>query len=609
MNLKKLLFTLTAVMMPLVFLGMVELSLRLFDAYAQAPLFETVEKDGQILMQVNSRVGERYFNKRIMPVPNLYPQTFTREKGTDVFRVMCLGGSTTAGFPYEMTVPFPKQLELLLEKDDPGRAYEVINLGLSAINSFTVIDWIPEILEQDPDLILIYMGHNEFYGAYGTGSTISLGHDGRLVRLVLKLQKLHLVQMVGSWLKGSGEPEPDADTATLMEKVIDDRFISTNSILRFKTRENFSDNLDVILNACQTEEVPVILSTLVSNLKDQRPLDMTSRPSSPATKAEKLYQKGLLQFAQGDTVTAHLSFTLARNTDQVPFRANEYLNRTIEDKAATFQIPLVNMESAFDRASRFGIPGHDLFCDHLHPNPIGYNLMAVEFLKAINQTGLLPVKNTSLEQTEPLLVTELDWEIGDLKIFKLLQRWPFGNGSVDYSLYRSPRDSAAVRIARDYLFDHQIWGRAHSEMADHWVSAGQLAKACREYQAIIEIYPEKMEYYSKLVECAKRTRQYDLLERTCEAGIQRFDEKGMFHYHLAIARRLHDNMASALQHIEAAMEAPELTRTQSANVYFTYARFLLDMRQPAEAAEVLSQLVQEMPEFTPAQDLLKQLLN
>lgn len=80
----------------------------------------------------------------------------------------------------------------------PERSFEVINLGLSAINSFTVLDWIPEVIEQDPDLLIIYMGHNEFYGAYGTGATISLGNSGGITRFILSLQRFHLVQLLNS---------------------------------------------------------------------------------------------------------------------------------------------------------------------------------------------------------------------------------------------------------------------------------------------------------------------------------------------------------------------------------------------------------------------------
>ena len=609
MKSKTIILNLLPVFIPFALLALVELSLWIVDAYPQPPLFYNVTEGDTSYTQINSQVGERYFDKAIMPVPNLYPQKFSSEKRTETIRIFCLGGSTTAGFPYEMTVPFSQQLALLLKADYPGRDFEVINMGLSAINSFTIVDWIPDILKQQPDLILLYMGHNEFYGAYGTGSTISLGHDGRIVRLILKMQKFRVVQMISSIIRGFSDPLSAGANPTLMEKVIDDKFIESNSVLRIKTRENFSANLDVILNACKSAGVPVVLSNLVSNIKDQIPLDMTSNPQRTSTKANKLYLKGLREFRQGDTTTAHISLTREKNQDQVPFRGNDYLIEILQVKAGRFAHPIVDMKSAFRRASNSSIPGNELFSDHLHPNPIGYHLMAREFRKAIDRTDLLPM--TSIQDTTmlPILVTDLDWEIGAVHIFKLMQRWPFGNRSVDYTNYAPLYNDMTVQLAKEYLFDHHVWSKAHSDMADYYLDLGDLNNACLEYQAIIEMFPGKTEYYSKLVECAKQARLWELVKQTCEKAVEITTSRGMIYFNLAISHRMTGNIEEAMTYIELAIKAPELTRVQAANVRFTYARFLLEVQKPSEAASVLTELLNDSPDFVKAQELLNRLVN
>ena len=606
---KKTKFTILAALLPTAFLALVELSLWIVDAYPQPPLFFEVAEEDTSYIQINSQVGERYFDKASMPVPNLYPQKFSSEKPAGTIRIFCLGGSTTAGFPYEMTAPFPKQLALLLKTDYPHQNFEVINMGLSAINSFTVVDWIPEILKQDPDLILLYMGHNEFYGAYGTGSTISLGHDGRIVRLVLKFQKFRVVQMIRSIIRGFAEPPSPGTNPTLMEKVIDNKFIETNSVLRIKARDNFSANLDVILTACQSAGVPVILSNLVSNIKDQMPLDVTSNPQQKSTKAHELYLKGLREFGQGDTITAHISLTRAKNTDQVPFRGNDYLNEILQLQAGRHGQPIVNMKAAFRNASSSSIPGNDLFCDHLHPNPVGYHLMAREFRKAMNRTDLLPLTPIQDTTMQPIMVTDLDWEIGALQIFKLRQRWPFGNSSVHYASYTPLYNDMTVQLAKEYLFDHHVWGKAHSDMADYYLEQGELNKACEEYQAIIEMHPEKTEYYTKLVECAKQLRLWELVKQTSQDALVITTSRGLFYYNLAISHRMTGDIEQGLKLIKIALGAPELTPIQLANIRFTYARFLLEVQKPSEAASVLTGLLNDSPDFVQAQDLLNKLIN
>ncbi|MCI0618577.1 hypothetical protein L0244_36835, partial [bacterium] len=65
---------------------------------------------------------------------------------SSTFRIFCLGGSTTAEFPFDCQVPFPTQLRYLLSQTHPQYQIEVINVGISAVNSFTVVDLLPDIL-------------------------------------------------------------------------------------------------------------------------------------------------------------------------------------------------------------------------------------------------------------------------------------------------------------------------------------------------------------------------------------------------------------------------------------------------------------------------------
>jgi len=55
----------------------------------------------------------------------------------------------------------------------PNKNIEVINTGITAVNSYTLWDLTDDIIEQKPDLVIIYAGHNEYYGALGVGSIIT----------------------------------------------------------------------------------------------------------------------------------------------------------------------------------------------------------------------------------------------------------------------------------------------------------------------------------------------------------------------------------------------------------------------------------------------------
>ena len=375
---------------------------QLFNLFPQVPLF--IEDKKQNIITVNSTVGERYFNKKNIPVPNMYPQTFSYNKSNNTFRIFCLGGSTTAGFPYEMTVPFPQQLKFMLEQDYPDKQFEVINLGLSAVNSFTVLDWIPEIVKQEPDLVIIYMGHNEFYGAYGAASAISIGNSGTLSRFMMKMQKVRLYNAM-KYLANSFRHDNSNMDVTLMEKMVKNHNIPVDSKLRDVTYKNYADNLEFILSRLGKKDIPIVMSNLVSNLKDQSPLDQDDKIFLNAETVEK--------------------FIKAKDQDEIPFRAPSQINSIIAKKAKQHEVNFVNIYKTFNANSPGEIPGNNFFCDHLHPNPVGYHLMAKCFNDEIHTMKIIPNSKQLYTGKKPLYVTHLDREIGGLRVFKLEQKWPF----------------------------------------------------------------------------------------------------------------------------------------------------------------------------------------
>ena len=109
---------------------------------------------------------------------------------------------------------------------------------MAAINSYSLLDFTDEILEQSPDALLIYAGHNEYYGALGVGSEQSLGNSRWLIRTYLKLRTIKtflLVRDFIGWIKirfsnlfyGGSKIDP---SATLMERIVSDQTIPYGNI-------------------------------------------------------------------------------------------------------------------------------------------------------------------------------------------------------------------------------------------------------------------------------------------------------------------------------------------------------------------------------------------
>jgi len=89
------------------------------------------------------------------------PRHFALKKMAGTFRIFCIGGSTTLGWPFQDILSYPDFLNLELKDVLPTRRVEVINAGFGNMDSSSDIPLIKELLRYDPNLILIYEGRNE----------------------------------------------------------------------------------------------------------------------------------------------------------------------------------------------------------------------------------------------------------------------------------------------------------------------------------------------------------------------------------------------------------------------------------------------------------------
>ena len=78
--------------------------------------------------------------------PRIPYQEVLREKPANSLRVFTFGGSATAGLGYSPNVTFARHLRGMLEEAYPGRAVEVINLGIVAIASRQVKQLVGDVV-------------------------------------------------------------------------------------------------------------------------------------------------------------------------------------------------------------------------------------------------------------------------------------------------------------------------------------------------------------------------------------------------------------------------------------------------------------------------------
>ncbi|MEJ2616205.1 MAG: hypothetical protein P8Z35_14705, partial [Ignavibacteriaceae bacterium] len=235
-------FYAVAVIIPIVFLILLEVLLRAFNYGYDSS--QWVDAGGGKLV-INPEIGKRYFNS-INFDPKTIEDTFDKVKKENSFRVFVLGGSSAEGYPYTPLGSFSRYIRKRLELVYPHTHIEVVNISMTAVGSYTLLDLIPGVIDEKPDLILIYTGHNEYYGALGVGSMESSGSSRTLTRLILYLDKFKTTQLLRnsihlvSSLFSSGE---DGKTpGTLMSRMAKNQYITLNSDKFNAGIEQFKEN-------------------------------------------------------------------------------------------------------------------------------------------------------------------------------------------------------------------------------------------------------------------------------------------------------------------------------------------------------------------------------
>jgi len=112
---------------------------------------------------------------------------FKKNKSPDTFRIVAMGGSTTAGM-YENELTYPRLLERMLNRSSAGkRKIEVINAGVWGYTSCQVAKrYKKEIIDLKPDLILLMSGGNDMNKMRTSGITkrsqYCMNHHSLLIR-------------------------------------------------------------------------------------------------------------------------------------------------------------------------------------------------------------------------------------------------------------------------------------------------------------------------------------------------------------------------------------------------------------------------------------------
>lgn len=318
-----------------------------------------------------------------------------------------------------------------LEATFPTRNIEVISTAMAAVNSYTLLDFADEIVEIEPDAVLIYAGHNEYMGVLGVASGLSARRPRPATLLHLSLSRFRVYQYLQQLISEgrgllAGSEQAISERDTLMRRAARGVEIEFGSEVQVAGARQLEANLEALLDTYRQAGIPVYLGTLVSNEKDREPF--SGGDPDAADSASSWFARGQRELASGNRGAARDAFRNARDRDRLPFRAPEALNGVIRRAAQTEGVTLVDVQRRFEQASPEGIVGSELLLEHVHPNAEGYFLLADAYyaaLRANHEIGdwsRAPSRDVALRE---MPITAIDRILADQTVRELEADFPF----------------------------------------------------------------------------------------------------------------------------------------------------------------------------------------
>lgn len=560
---KRRIFIGVTVLSPALFFLLLEFVLRWANYGPSLNLFIREERGGQTFLVMNPDVRHRYF-QTVDFSPTTSHDFFQSPKPAGVTRIFFLGGSTTVGFPYGYAGSFPAFAGDRLRRIFPARKFEIINLAMTATNSFTAADIARELPEYEPDVIAVYDGHNEFYGALGaasrelpTGTQWTTALHLRLVHLKTYLFARNILTSISS-VFGSGVT---TDAGTMMEHLAKDRLVRIESETYQTALDIFENNLSALAGVCRGSSIPLVLGTQVSNLRDQPPFESAFSERLPAGQVqiiERLSDEAASLRSSGSIAEAlqslqqavlldsthamnhyHIAqaldaldmkgqalqaYTAARDFDLLRFRADSRFNDAIRSMQDGTSIVVADCEQMFVEFSPDSLPGYNLILEHLHPNLEGNFLLAKAYVDAMRRMGLFGsgqewLTADTLDERglrADRIITPLDRLAADRRINLLMSRWPFNKPPDER---RSP--GILDSFIDSLLYGSSSWEVVHVAAAQFYERKGMYAESETEYRSLMDRLPHSVSPSLALGQVLIRQRKLDEASGVFRQSLQR----------------------------------------------------------------------------------------
>ncbi len=363
----------------------------------------------------------------------LNPQSFQADKPAGVYRIVCVGGSSTYGRPFFDATSFPGWLRAMLPEIDSSKTWEVINAGGISYASYRDVGLMEELAKYSPDLFVVYTGHNEFlerrtYAGLADRSPIvtsalSLASRTRTATIVREA-----IDKVGLRRTATAHRAPvlGEETKSIAVNAIGTEAYHRDDPFSRDVVSHLESTLHSMVDVAGRAKSEIVFVTPASNLADFSPFKSEHRAGlSPEElsawnrhfteaqshwvsgrfpealreirQAESIddrfalgwYWKGRILNSTGDFEGARDAYARARDEDVCPLRAVSAIGEAVRDVGRRRGKAVVDFEQLVARLSEHGLAGKAFFHDHVHLSVQANRQMAMAIVGQLESLGIL----------------------------------------------------------------------------------------------------------------------------------------------------------------------------------------------------------------------------
>jgi len=531
------------------------------------------------LITVFESRGDTYQTRLPKPGGTFNDQSFRARKPTGGVRIFTLGGSSSYGFPWSAPVAFTAILGDVLAAAHPDRPIEAVNAsGVSyAMHRLNIV--ADELFRYEPDIFVIYSGHNEFIEPEFFNALKRRGSARNRFEYVLA--NTHVYSGMQALL-GNVAETPRPNDLVFDETVRRRDSVTYSPQSKQAVVEEYRWRLQRLVRRAHERGIRVVMCTVPSNLRDWRPdksvvdstLEETGRQRWDACfragkdgLASRDYEAALEDFGRalelspdhaltfylmaqsyeglGQWSEARRLYRRARDEDASPSRALSAVNTAIRDVAREEGALLVDIDELFTAQSPYGLVGFNLIEDYVHPTLEGHVEISWHLWAALERSGWIGDAVAARRQQFDAVV-----EQRGIPDSQANPSWLYNQGIV---LGVQGRDDQAIEKFRQTVELLPTHGGALGNLVSLLLKQGKTEEALPMAEALVQMYPEYPNFQLYLG-MAYASRQ-DLTKARIhfQQVLQLRAHDPMAHYQLGLIDEKSGEESTAAQHYARAL--------------------------------------------------------